>query len=206
MCSRPDPTLTMPGTMLGMPVAQLGDATRAISKLLAVPGANTSSLELKDQLRAEGFFCTQEMSSYFLERTFANLEHSGDADELTRGMSPGRYIVYELANPVDEDDDPSGAFKAVAAPVAAPSAELASALANAVISQNTGNQVVLADATGTDLATLNQNHWYCYGAGTPPAVMDARLTRDQARVRYGHLNGIDFTCARACRVQNAAGR
>jgi hypothetical protein len=199
MCTRPNPTDTMPAVQMGLPTAYLSDAVNALEAIFNTGVTDTTTLSLKNELQGQGFFCTQQMASYFLEKVYD--ERQGTPDELARTHN-GRHFVYSVAA------DPNGTTSnSIAALLHSVNTGSGPAITAPASQRNTSP--IATDATTVDLTQVDQDHWLTYhvkaanGKPAGGAVYDKGLSREQARVQYANQVGKNYNDVRACRVANA---
>lgn len=209
-----DPTSTMSTIMMGKQVATLANARSATASQLT-GGRTTSTLELKQLLRALGYFCTQEMASFFLDALF---------DEgVVRRVNTGQYLMYwnatdaqipadaqqyvdiygeDVKDADDDDDDDDDVNQAHAMGV---KQLLSNTGVSPAVTPTAGNtKPLVADALNFDTSAVPDDAWYTYvtdSFGTAVAsVYDGALSRSKARWCFATDTGQDYDDARCMRM------
>ena len=149
------------------------DQVKAAAEKLAAATGTITTLEIKNELRAQDFFATQK----FVSDTM---------DELCNENSwkfhfNGTYREYTDVTPVVN----------ITTPVTNPTS-----IDEVVLTDHDGtvHTVDVLDASVTD-------GWVGYCTGYPNAYFDSTLTRDIARRAYSKLYKVDFIDTRAKRVK-----
>lgn len=230
MCMTQDPTTGMPAVINGKAVINKQEVFDIINSLASSshPGSVTT-LEVKNKLRADGKFATQDMVSYFMGQVYQELQ--GTPDELSRS-SNGSYFTYSW------NDSSTNAAVALLAgfPSAQSSAPLMLNAVNASAGDSTSaSRDMLSSVTAAitsygrvkrkdrtlsahlfrstplvvnpntvDLAVADTRDWYARSkeGGLHSAIYDKSLTRDQVRASYARGNSSRRNDALACRLAN----